>query len=197
MLTYRHKACETQSISDDVEKHKERMTLTAIYQVVPKDVLIMLAEKDSTKAAWETLQTMHVSVECVKEENVHTLKSDFEAIYMKDSDSIDDFSMKLTTIVSGIHSLGDKVEEISLVKKFLRAVPLRFMQIVTSIEQFGDLNNMSIEEVVGRLKIHKERLHGYDDREEEKHLLLSHEEWLERTKREDATNSSFFRYVWT
>ena len=66
----------------------------------------MLAEKDSVKAAWETLQTMHVGVECVKEAKVQTLKSEFEAIHMKDGESIDDFSMKLMTIVSSIRQRG-------------------------------------------------------------------------------------------
>ena len=44
------------------------------------------------------------------------------------------------------------------------------MQIGTSIEQFDDLKNMSVEEVVGRLKVHEERLRGYEDKEKEKHL---------------------------
>ena len=117
----------------------------------------MLASKNSTKVAWETLQTMHVGLERVKEAKTQTLKSEFEAKHMKDGESIDDFAMKLTTIVSSIRSLGDMVEEISVVKKFLRAVPPRFKQIFNAIEQFGDLNNMSIEEVVGRLKVHEER----------------------------------------
>ena len=42
--------------------------------------------------------------------------------------------MKLTTIINDIYSLGDKVDGISIIKKFIRAVPSRFMQIVTSIE---------------------------------------------------------------
>ena len=50
------------------------------------------------------------------------------------------------------------------------------MQIVTSIEQFNDLKNMSVEEVVGHLKVHEERLCGYEDKEDEKYLLLIHEE---------------------
>ena len=78
-----------------------------------------MLEKDSTKATWETLQTMHVGVDHVKEAKVQTLKSEFEAIHMKDGESIDDFAMKLTTIVSDIRPLGDIVEEISVVKKFL------------------------------------------------------------------------------
>ena len=155
----------------DIEEYKDRMALAAIYQAVPQDVLLMLVDKDKAKEMRETLRTMHVGVKRVKEAEVQILKSEFEAICMKDGESIDEFSMKLTMIVSGICSLGDMVEEISVIKKFLRAVPPRFMQIVTSIEQFGNLKNMLVEEVVHRLKVHEERLRGYEDKEEEKHLL--------------------------
>ena len=72
---------------------------------------------------------MHEGVERVKEEKMQTLKSEFKAIRMKDGESIDDFAMKLTTIVSSIHSLG-VVEEISVIKKFLQAVPPRSYRLL-------------------------------------------------------------------
>ena len=50
---------------------------------------------------------------------------------------------------------------------------------------------MSVEEVVSRLKVHEEGFRGYEDKEEEKHLLLTHEEWLARMKKNDAIDSSF------
>ena len=99
--------------------------------------------------------------------------------------------MKLTMIVSDIHLLGDKVEKIFVAKKFLRAVAPRFMQIVTSVEQFGDLKNMSVGEVIGYLKVHEESFWGYEDKEEEKYLLLTHEQWLTRTKKKDVVDFSF------
>ena len=77
---------------------------------------------------------MHVGVEQVKETKVQTLRSDFEAIHMKDGKLVDDFAMQLTTIITDIRSLGDKVGEISIVKKFLWVVLTRFMQIVTFIK---------------------------------------------------------------
>ena len=120
----------------DVEERKDRMALATIYQ-----------------AMWETLQTMQVGVERFKEAKVQTLKSEFKAICMKNDESIDDIAMKLTTIINNIHTLGNVVEEISVIKKFLRLVLPRFMQIVTSIEQFSDIKNISVEEVVGRPKV--------------------------------------------
>ena len=127
------------------------MALAAIYQGVPEDVLLMIAKKDSAKEAWETLRTMHMGADRVKEAKVQTLKSEFEVLCMRDGESVDEFAMKLTSIVTGIRSLGEQVDETSVVKKFLRAAPHRYMQIVTSIEQFGDLKTMSVEEVVSRL----------------------------------------------
>ena len=47
---------------------------------------------------------------------------------------------------------------------------------------------MSVEGVVGRLKVHEERLCGYDDREKEKHLLLTHHKWHASTKGRDSHN---------
>ena len=156
-----------------IEECNDMMSLATIYQVVLEDVLLMLAKKNSIEVAWETLQTMHMGVEQVNEEKLQILKSEFEAIHMKNDESIDDFAMKLMMIVSGIHLLSDKQEEISVAKKFSRVILLRFMQIVTSIEQFGDLKNMLVQEVIVRLKVHEERLRGYDNREEEKNLLLT------------------------
>ena len=69
---------------------------------------------------------MQVGMERVKEAEVQILKSEFKAIRMKDGESMDEFFMKLTTMVSGTHSL-DYVVEISVIKKFLRVVPPRFM----------------------------------------------------------------------
>lgn len=53
--------------------------------------------------------------------------------------------------------MGETIEESYVVKKLLRAVPSRFLQITSAMEQFGKLNEMSIEEAVGSLKAHEER----------------------------------------
>ncbi|GKC55218.1 hypothetical protein Tco_1077963 [Tanacetum coccineum] len=105
------------------------------------------------------------------------------------NESVDDFAMRLNTIVIGIRSLGESIEEITMVKKFLRIVPISFIQIVTSIEQFGDLKNMTAEEFSGHLKAHEERLKGYGDHGEPS-LFLTHVEWSSRSNRTDEKDSS-------
>jgi hypothetical protein len=69
----------------------------------------------------------------------------------------------------------------------LRVVRPRYKQLVISMEAFVDISKLSIEEITGTLK-------SSDDAEEEVappssstgKLLLTHEEWLERTKGQDA-----------
>jgi hypothetical protein len=63
----------------------------------------------------------------------------------------------MKTITNEISLLGEKFEEANAVRKFLRAVPSKFLEIA-SIEQFRDLKTMTMEEVNGRLKAHEERL---------------------------------------
>nr|GEX05804.1 hypothetical protein [Tanacetum cinerariifolium] len=84
---------------------QDRMALAAIYQAIPEDVLLMLANNDTAKEAWETLRTMYMGAKRVKEAKVQTLRSDFKVIRMKDSESVDEFVMRLNTIVMGIRSL--------------------------------------------------------------------------------------------
>lgn len=62
--------------------------------------------------------------------------------------------------MTNIRALGEKIEEAYMVKKMLRVVPSNFLQIASAIEQFGKLEEMSIEEVMGSLKAHEERLRG-------------------------------------
>ena len=101
---------------------------------------------------------MHMGAERVKDGNVQTLKMEFKGLRMKESESVDNFASRLTTIVNQIQALGEEFEEAYAVKKFLRAVPNKSLQIASTIEQFGDLKTMTMEEVIGRLKAHEKRL---------------------------------------
>jgi hypothetical protein len=63
------------------------------------------------KETWEALKIMHMAAERVKDTKVQTLRTEFEGLRMKESESIDNFASRLTTIVSQIRALGEKFEE--------------------------------------------------------------------------------------
>lgn len=122
--------------------------------------------------------------ERVKAAKVQTLKAEFEALSMKDTEQLDDFCVKLNGLVTNITALGEKIAESYVVKKLLRAVPQKFLQIALTMEQFGDLDKMTVEEAIGSLKVHEERLRGRTETSGGQ-LLLSEDEWAKKEKESD------------
>lgn len=161
----------------------DKMAMAAIYQAIPEDILLSVAEKKTAKEVWTAIKTMCLGADKVKKAKVQTLKAEFENLIMKETESIDDFSMKMNDLVTNIRTLGETVEENYVVKKFLRAMPSKFLQITSSIEQFGDLEQMSVEEIIGSLKAHEERLRGQVENTGGQ-LLLTEEEWLKKESTE-------------
>ncbi|GKB39942.1 zinc finger, CCHC-type containing protein [Tanacetum coccineum] len=94
----------------------------------------------------------------VQQARLHSLKSEFKMLHMKEDETIDTFTGKLTTLVNKAASLGHTIEDSVVVRKLLNAVPDKFLQIVASIEQYSDLDEMSVDEAIGRLKTFEERI---------------------------------------
>ena len=173
----------------------DRAALAAILQAVPPEMLATLAVKDSAKQAWDTIKTMRMGVERVREAKAQALLKEFDGIRMKSDEPVDDFAMRLTGLVNNIRTLGETLEEVKVIKKFLRVVPTKFTQLAISIEQLIDLRTLSVEELVGRLKSAEERFDADkaandDGRETSGRLLLTEEEWLARMKKREQGDSS-------
>ena len=140
------------------EYRKDRGALTAIYRAVPKTMLPTLAGKDSAKEDWEAIKKSHLGHDRVREANLQTYKKLFEELKMAESETVDEFATRVTSLVSRIRGLGKKLDEIEVMRKFLRAAPTRYMQLVTTIEQCIDLKTLSTEDLVGRYKAYDERV---------------------------------------
>lgn len=171
-----------------VEGKTDKIALAMIYQGIPEDVLLSLADKKTSKEAWEAIKTICQGADRAKTAKVQTLQAEFEALVMKETDKIDDFYLKINGLVSNMRALGSEVSESYVVKKLLRAVPPKFLQIASTIEQFGDLEKMTIEETIGSLKTHEERMRGQagaNSSANKDQLLLTEAEWLRRETKED------------
>lgn len=98
---------------------------------------------------------------------------------MKESDQLHEFYLKLNGLVTSLRALGEEMQESYVVKKLLRAVPARILQITSTIEQFSNLEMMKVEEAVGSLKAHDKRIKGKNESNEGK-LMLTEDEWQKR-----------------
>lgn len=164
-----------------VEVRMDKVALAAIYQGIQEEILLSIAEKKSAKESWDAIKTMYMGADRVQKAKVQTLKIEFESMNMKESDNLDEFCMKTYGLVMNIRILREKMEEVNVVKKLLRAVPSKYLQIASTIEQFGNMEEMTVEEVVGCLKAHEERLKGQTENSGGQ-LLFTQEEWSKRSK---------------
>lgn len=162
-----------------IDERADKVALAMIYQGIPENMLLSLATKKTANEAWNTLKTMCQGAERVKAARVQTMKAEFESLAMKENEVIDEYCMKLNGLVTNIRALGEEVSESYVVKKLLRSVPSKFLQLTSTIEQFADLTTMTVEEAVASLKAHEERVKGKSESSGGQ-LLLTEEEWIKR-----------------
>ncbi|GJS89822.1 zinc finger, CCHC-type containing protein [Tanacetum coccineum] len=160
------------------DNKKDKTAIAFLYQALPEEQLLQITKHKTVKTIWDALKTRHIGEERVQQARLQTLKSEFEMLHMKEDETIDTFTAKLTTIVNKAASLGHTMEDETLVRKLLNAVPDRYLQIVASIEQYLDLDEMSVDEAIGRLKTFEERLKS------KKEILVNSQESLIFTRHE-------------
>lgn len=168
----------------ECDEQEDRMAMEAILRAVPSEMISLLATKDSAKDAWDAIKVMRVGVDRVRKAKAQQLRREYESISFHDGESIDDFALRLTSLVSQLGTLGERIEEQNVIEKFLRVVPERFSQIAVSIETLLDLSTLTIEDVTGRLKVAEERRPAPTSTTTPAggQLLLTEEQWLARQK---------------
>jgi len=167
------------------DRGKDRRALAVILRGVPPEMKSGLAAKKSVKEAWDAVKKMHAGDDRMKDASIQRLMKQFDNLTFRDGESISDFAMRINGLITSLRELGEKLEDSRVVKKMLRVIPRRLKQCAVAIEMFGDLNNMSIEELVGRLQVvedadaeEQEAVHGGNAGQ----LLLTEEQWEARRR---------------
>jgi hypothetical protein len=176
----------------DVIKYREdRLALAAILHAVPADMLGSLVRKRTARSAWEAVKTVRVGVQRVRDANAKQLLKEFNDINFKAGESVGDFSLRIVGLANQVRTLGWNLTDAEVEMKMLEVVPDHLSQVTISIETLLDVDTISIEEVVGRLRQVEERRKKkvapatspaepiYD---KQGRLLLSEEEWLAKLK---------------
>jgi hypothetical protein len=125
----------------------------------------------------------------VKEANVKRLRQEFGELTFKRGETMEDFSIRLNTIVGDLRVLGDVVSDKEVIKHMLHAVPERLEQVAISMETLLDLDSLSIEEAVGHLRAMEQCKKPLPAKETSGRLLLIEEEWLARMKTHNGSGS--------
>ena len=163
--------CGRQSSERIQRRRRIGKLFLAIMSGIPEDFLGILDAKKTAKENWEILRQQNLGVDRVIQSRIQGLRRDLKILTMGKTDSIVDFAMKFTHIISDLRNLGETMEEKEVVRRFLRATPAKFDALTLSLEQYGELDKVSLDEVIGSLTVHELRLKERKSREEEQVLL--------------------------
>ena len=83
---------------------------------------------------------------------------------MKASANIGDYVTRLKIVTNEIKRNGESLDDVRIMKKLLRSLTRKFDCVVTSIEESKDLCTITIDELVGSLHAHEQRMNQYDER---------------------------------
>lgn len=141
-------------------EHRENLSaLTIILRTVLTKMKLTLNGKSTSKEAWAAVKTMRTGDEHARAVNTHRLLQEFENEGFKHGGSVDDFDMRLNSIVMELRVLGENIDEACIMKKLLRIVPPTLEQATTSIDMLLGLDRVKVEDFVGWLRV-AEGKHG-------------------------------------
>ena len=101
--------------------------LEAILAAVPTEYREPLGAKSSAKEAWETIAAMCVGSDRAKKATAQLLKQEYANLKFKDGKTVEDFSLRLHTLISKLKSCGVTIDEEEAVSMYLHSVPTKYI----------------------------------------------------------------------
>ncbi|XP_048140232.1 uncharacterized protein LOC125316265 [Rhodamnia argentea] len=133
---------------NQIKLHKERTTRKA-------KAKIMACE--SAKAIWDFLKAEYQGDERIRSMKGLNLITEFERLRMKESETIKEYSDKLTSIANQARVLDTDLYDNKLVQKILVSLPKRFEATIASLENTKDLSQIKLAELLSALQAQEQR----------------------------------------
>jgi hypothetical protein len=112
-----HGVWEAIDPSVNVDPKRNNIAIAYLYQAMPEELFLQVAQFNRAKEIWVALKARYVGVERVQQARLESPMVEFEASKMKDGEPIEDFTGRISGIVSNENSLGAVVEDKKTRKK--------------------------------------------------------------------------------
>ncbi|GJX53624.1 hypothetical protein Tco_0281993 [Tanacetum coccineum] len=120
-----------------------------LYNALPKKEYERIFMCDTAQNIWDSLITTHQGNKQVKDNKID------QEFSITDDETIDCAFFRFNTIITSLKALDESFSSRNHVRKFLRAFPSKWHPKVTAIEESKDLSKLSLDELVGNLKVYE------------------------------------------
>ncbi|GJW59356.1 zf-CCHC domain-containing protein [Tanacetum coccineum] len=143
--------------SDDLKKRlaKNNEAKMVIYNALPRKEYERIFMCNTAKEIWKTLLITHQGNSQVKDNKIDLLVQQYEQFVIFEDESIDSAFARFNTIITSLKALDEGYSSKNYVRKFLRALHPKWRAKVTAIEESKDLTSLSLDELIGNLKVHE------------------------------------------
>nr|GEV52016.1 zf-CCHC domain-containing protein/UBN2 domain-containing protein [Tanacetum cinerariifolium] len=91
----------------------------------------------------------------VKDNKIDLLVQQYEQFVISEDESIDSAFARFNTIITSLKVLEEGYSSKNYIRKFLRALHPKWRVKVTEIKESKDLTSLSLDELIGNLKVHE------------------------------------------
>ncbi|GKA34442.1 hypothetical protein Tco_0720871 [Tanacetum coccineum] len=126
-----------------------------IYNALPRKEYERIFMCNKAKEIWKTLLITHQGNSQVKDNKIDLLVQQYEQFFISEDKSIDSAFARFNTIITSLKAPDKGYYSKTYVRKFLRALHPKWRAKVTAIEESKDLTSLSLDELVGKLKVHE------------------------------------------
>ncbi|GKB19770.1 hypothetical protein Tco_0853693 [Tanacetum coccineum] len=109
----------------------------------------------TAKEIWDTLLITHQGNSQVKDNKIDLLVQQYEQFTIPKEESIDNAFARFNTIIISLKALDEGFSSKNCVRKFLRALHPKWRAKVTAIEESKDLTLLSLDKLIGNLKVYE------------------------------------------
>lgn len=95
---------------------KDKKVRAHLFQCLSDNLFMQVAKKKSENEVWDSLKARFVGADRVRDARLQTLKTKFDALKMKEEETIDQFAGKLTAMSMKYSNLGGTLDDAALVK---------------------------------------------------------------------------------
>ncbi|GJS26886.1 zf-CCHC domain-containing protein [Tanacetum coccineum] len=126
-----------------------------IYSALPHKEYERIFMCKTANEIWDTLLITHQGNSQVKYNKIELLIQQYEQFTILEEESIDNAFARFNTIITSLKALDEGFSSKNYVRKNFRAHHPKWRAKVTAIEESKDLTSLSLNELIGNLKVYE------------------------------------------